>query len=84
MGREGLRDRLARHFAAFDESYGDVAVMTTDGGSPVAVRLTVRGQVPTGKSYTAEKVLLLEIDGGLVTRLSMLADAGDLARQLAG
>lgn len=84
IGRAALRDRLARHFAAFNESYGDVAIMTADGGSPVAVRLTARGQVSSGKSYATEKVLLIEFDHGLMTRLSLLADAGDLRRQLAG
>ncbi|MFD1329622.1 nuclear transport factor 2 family protein [Mycoplana ramosa] len=84
IGRAALRDRLARHFAAFDESYGDAAVMTAGGGSPVAVRLTARGRVSSGKSYATEKVLLMEIDGGRVTRLSLLADAGDLQRQLSG
>lgn len=83
IGRAALRDRLARHFAAFDESYGDAAIMTAGGGSPVAVRLTARGQV-SGKSYSTEKVLLIEFDGGLMTRLSLLADAGDIQRQLAG
>lgn len=84
IGRDALRERLARHFAAFDESYDDAAVMTTNGASPVAIRLTARGRLASGKSYATEKVLLLEFDGGLVTRLSLLADAGDLARQLAG
>ncbi|HUH49213.1 MAG TPA: nuclear transport factor 2 family protein [Mycoplana sp.] len=84
MGRAALRDRLARHFAAFDESYGDAAIMTASGGSPVAVRLTARGRVSSGKSYATEKVLLIEFDGGLMTRLSLLADAGDLQSQLAG
>ncbi|MBD9373071.1 nuclear transport factor 2 family protein [Rhizobium sp. ARZ01] len=84
IGREALRNRLARHFAACDESYGDAAVMTANGASPVAIRVTARGQIASGKSYTTEKVLLLEIDGGRVTRLSLLADAGDLIRQLAG
>ena len=83
-GRAALRDRLARHFAVFDESFGDVAVMTAEGGTPMAIRLTARGRDASGKSYATEKVLLLEIDGGLVTRLALLADAGDLVRQLAG
>ncbi|MDR6757799.1 ketosteroid isomerase-like protein [Mycoplana sp. BE70] len=84
IGRAALRDRLARHFAAFDETYGDATIMTASGGSPVAVRLTARGQVSSGKSYATEKVLLIDFDDGLMTRLSLLADAGDLQRQLAG
>ena len=83
IGRAALRDRLARHFAAFDENYADAVIMTASGGSPVAIRLTARGRVASGNAYTTEKVLLLDIDGGLVTRLALLADAGDLVRQVA-
>lgn len=83
IGRAALRDRLARHFAAFDENYGDAVIMTASGGSPVAVRLTARGRVASGNAYATEKVLLLDIDGGLVSRLALLADAGDLVRQVA-
>ena len=32
-GREALRERLARHFEAFDESYRDALVMTDAGGT---------------------------------------------------
>ena len=58
--------------------------MTTGGGSPLAVRLTARGKTSSGKIYATEKGLLLELDGELITRLSLLVDAGDLNRQLAG
>lgn len=84
MGRDALRDRLARHFATFDESFGDAVVMRADGGSPVAIRVTARGTNKSGKSFSAEKVILLEIEEGLITRLSLLADASDVNRQLAG
>lgn len=81
-GRDALRDRLARHFSTFDETYGDAVAMQAAGGSPLAIRVTARGRDASGQSYATEKVLLMELDGGTITRLSLLADASDLARQL--
>ncbi|MCV3737969.1 nuclear transport factor 2 family protein [Rhizobium sp. TRM96647] len=79
QGREALRDRLARHFAALDESFGDAVVMQAAGGSPVAIRVTARGRDASATSYSMEKVLLVEIDGGRISRLSLFSDAGAAA-----
>jgi ketosteroid isomerase-like protein len=71
-GRDAFRDRLARHFQAFDESYGDALVMRDATGDNVAVRLTARGQSASGGGYSVEKVLLLELEGGRITRFALL------------
>lgn len=84
MGREALRERLARHFSSFDESYGDAVTMVADGGSPVAIRVTARGSVASGKSYSVEKVLLLELDGDRIARMALMVDEGERMRQVAG
>ncbi len=70
-GRAALRDRLAHHFATFDESYGDVLVMSDALGHNVAIRVTARGRSPGGDSYSKEKIILLETEDGLITRFSI-------------
>lgn len=69
-GRDALRDRLARHFEAFDERYGDALVMSDALGSNVAIRLTVRGKSAAGDAYSKEKILLLELEEGTITRIA--------------
>lgn len=75
QGREALRERLARHFAARDETFGDAVLMQAAGGSPVAIRVTARGRDASAKPTSMEKVLLVEIDGGRISRLSFFSDA---------
>ncbi|WP_203424045.1 ester cyclase [Sinorhizobium sp. BG8] len=90
-GREALRERLARHFQLFDETYGDALVMTAEGGSPISVRLTARGRygggapglsAAAGQSYSVEKLMLIELAEGRIARLALFSDTGELARQL--
>lgn len=76
MGRDALRDRLARHFAALDEAFGDAVVMQATGGSPVAIRVTARGKDASGAARSADRLFVLELDGGRITRLSMFAESG--------
>jgi len=68
-GREALRDRFARHFAANDETYQDALVMSDASGNTVAIRLTVRGTSASG-NYSREKILLLELEDGAITRMA--------------
>lgn len=70
-GREALRDRLARHFEAFDENYGDALTMRDSSGDTVAIRVTARGRSPGGEGYSKEKIILLETEDGLITRFSI-------------
>lgn len=72
-GREALRARLARHFEAFDESYDDALVMSDALGSNVAIRLTAHGKRAGGDSYSAEKILLLELEDGSITRIAFFS-----------
>jgi len=72
-GREALRDRLARHFEAFDESYGDALVMSDALGNNVAIRLTARGKSPGGAAYSTEKILLLEVEDGTISRIAFFS-----------
>jgi ketosteroid isomerase-like protein len=74
-GREALRDRLARHFEAFDESYGDALAMSDASGGNVAIRLTARGKSATGAAYSKEKILLLELEDGAITRIAFFTDS---------
>nr|WP_298104962.1 nuclear transport factor 2 family protein [uncultured Shinella sp.] len=67
-GREALRDRLARHFAAHDETYQDALVMSDALGNNVAIRLTARDA--SGGSSSREKILLLELEDGTITRIA--------------
>jgi hypothetical protein len=69
-GRDALRDRLARHFEAFDESYGDALVMSDALGHNVAIRLTARGKSAGGDAYSKEKILLLELENDAITRIA--------------
>lgn len=69
-GREALRDRLARHFEAFDENYGDALVMSDALGHNVAIRLTARGKSLGGAAYSKEKILLLELEDGAITHFA--------------
>lgn len=71
-GREALRDRLARHFAAHDETYQDALVMSDALGNNLAIRLTARGS-SAGGSYSKEKILLLELEDGAITRMAFFA-----------
>ncbi len=73
-GREALRERLARHFAATDESYGDVLAMGDASGRTVAIRLTARGHA-RGAAYSREEILLLELEDGLITRIAIFSPA---------
>ncbi|WP_337182204.1 nuclear transport factor 2 family protein [Shinella sp.] len=72
-GREALRERLARHFQASDESYGDALVMSDALGNNVAIRVTARGASAGGASYSKEKVILLELEDGVITRFSVFS-----------
>lgn len=74
-GRAALRDRLARHFEAFDESYDDALVMSDALGNNVAIRLTARGKSAGGAAYSREKILLLELEDGLITRMAFFANS---------
>jgi ketosteroid isomerase-like protein len=69
-GRDALRARLARHFETFDESYGDALVMSDALGNNVAIRLTARGRSAAGDTYSKEKILLLELEDGSITRIA--------------
>ncbi|WP_421592990.1 nuclear transport factor 2 family protein [Shinella sp. M27] len=68
-GREALRERFVRHFAANDETYQDALVMSDPPGNTVAIRLTARGNL-AGGSYSKEKILLLELEDGVITRMA--------------
>ncbi|MGD9475982.1 UNVERIFIED_ORG: nuclear transport factor 2 family protein [Roseateles sp. XES5] len=70
-GRDALRDRLARHFEASDESYGDALVMSDALGNNVAIRVTARGKTAGGAAYSREKILLIELEDGVITRLAL-------------
>lgn len=72
-GREALRDRLARHFEAFDESYGDALVMSDALGHNVAIRVTARGTSAGGDAYSKERILLLELEDGAITRFAVFS-----------
>jgi ketosteroid isomerase-like protein len=72
-GRDALRDRLARHFEAFDESYGDALVMSDALGHNVAIRLTASGKSAAGATYSKEKILLLELEEGSITRIAFFS-----------
>ena len=72
-GRDALRERLARHFQASDESFGDALVMSDALGHNVAIRLTARGKSVGGAAYSAEKILLLEVEEGTITRFALFA-----------
>lgn len=75
-GREALRDRLARHFQAFDESYGDQLAMSDAAGDNVAVKLTARGKdSASGRAYSVDKVLLFAFEDGLITRIVLFSQA---------
>ena len=72
-GREALRERLARHFEASDESYGDALVMSDALGNNVAIRVTARGKTAGGAAYSREKILLLELEDGMITRIGLFS-----------
>lgn len=72
-GRDALRDRLARHFEAFDENYGDALVMSDALGHNVAIRLTAHGKSAAGASYSKEKIMLLELEEGFITRIAFFS-----------
>lgn len=76
QGRAALRARLARHFQAFDESYGDAQVLTDAAGGTAAIRLTARGRTPAGDGYSREKILLLEIEDGRIFRIAFFSADG--------
>jgi hypothetical protein len=71
-GREALRSRLARHFQATDETYGDALVMQDTAGDNLAIRLTARGHAAAGAAASREAVLLLELEEGRIQRLALL------------
>ena len=75
-GRDALRDRLARHFEASDESYGDALVMSDALGNNVAIRVTARGKTAGGAAYSREKILLIELEDGVITRLALFSGGG--------
>lgn len=72
-GRDALRDRLARYFAASDERYGDALAMSDASGQAVAIRVTARGRSADGAGYSKEKILLLELEDGSITRFSVFS-----------
>ena len=72
-GREALRDRLARHFEAYDESYGDALVMSDALGHNVAIRVTARGKSAGGAAYSKERIFLLELEDGAITRFAVFS-----------
>lgn len=72
-GRDALRERLARHFQASDETYGDALVMSDALGQNLAIRVTARGKAAGGAAYSKEKILLLELEDGRITRLALFS-----------
>ena len=71
-GCEALRARLANRFRALDETYGAAQVLGGETGGAVAIRLTARGTA-TGGSYSQEKILLLDMEDGLITRIAFFS-----------
>ena len=82
-GREALRERLARHFEACDESYDDALVMSDASASNVAIRLTARGKSAAGAAYSKEKILLLEVEDGSISRIAFFT-VHEVERRLNG
>ena len=75
QGREALRERLARHFAAGDESFGDAVVMQAVGGSPVAIRVTAghpQQKGPIAASHIDLDGSQLAEDGGEIERAEVV------------
>ena len=77
QGRDALRDRLARHFQAHDETYGDMVVMADEGGGLVSALVTARGVGAGGTAYSVEMILCFTFDGDRLSRIGFFVDGFD-------
>ena len=92
IGKERLRWLMAfgtRHFRA---SVSDIVVMTDDVGGRAAAEFTLRGSyaetteglpAANGQSFSVQTGIFVEVDDGLVTRLSTHFDRTGFAALLA-
>lgn len=78
QGRAALRDRLARHFQAFDETYGDAVVMADESGGLVAAHVTARGVSSGGTAYSVPMILFFTFDAERLSRIGFFADAAEI------
>ncbi|WP_157928763.1 nuclear transport factor 2 family protein [Pararhizobium haloflavum] len=83
IGASAVRDTLIERATALKERHGDRLFLASDDGSRVAAEVTLRGiydmSLPQfgpaeGQSYSVPAVLVAEMEGGRISRLSRYLD----------
>lgn len=91
FGKERFRWFLALRARHFNHKVSDIVIMTNESGGRAAAEFTLRGsylatadELPraTGQSYSLSVGIFLEIDDGLITRVSAHFSMAELIAQL--
>ena len=91
FGRERFRWFLALRTRHFNDRVSDIVIMTDESGGRAAAEFTLRGRyvatagdLPSaaGQSYSLAVGIFLEIDDGLITRVSAHFNMAELIAQL--
>jgi len=92
IGKEKFRWFLALRARHFRDRLADVVIMTNESGGRAALEFTLRGNYiatadglprSTGQEYAQPAGIFLEVDDGLVTRVSTCFNMTDFVAQLA-
>lgn len=92
IGADKLRWYLADHGRRFEETVADLVVMTDGSGARAAAEYTLRGTyratapglpAATGQRFSIAAGSFLEVEDGLIARLTTRLDAQALAAALA-
>jgi steroid delta-isomerase-like uncharacterized protein len=92
IGADKLRWYLADHGRRFEETVADLVVMTDGSGARAAAEYTLRGAyratapglpAATGQHFSISAGSFLEVEDGLIARLTTRLDAQALAAALA-
>jgi steroid delta-isomerase-like uncharacterized protein len=91
FGKERFRWFMALRARHFKDQVSDIVIMTDESGGRAAVEFTLRGRYlvtaeplprASGQGYSLPVGLFLEIDDGLITRVSAHFSMAELTAQL--
>lgn len=93
IGREKFRWFNATMGKHYDETLGDIVIMTDPSGRHAAAEFTVRGTYletadglppATGQHYSLPAAILFEVDEGKISRVSTYYNLADWTAQVSG
>ena len=93
VGKEAFRAFLAHMDRCYRERLSDIAIMATDDGSRAAAEFIVHGEYlntdeglpeAAGQTYELPAGAFFELEGGLISRVTVYYNLDDWIRQVGG